>query len=144
MVTVRPAPPEHYPWIASRANLVIGSEFRAIEAIDGLGRIHGMVGYDGWCPGSVAMHVAMDNPVVLRSLLRPGFGLPFLELGIPLVKGTVLSNNPRALDLDLHLGFKQVATLKDWWAPGVDIVLLEMRKERLTIGSCSLSSSFRG
>jgi RimJ/RimL family protein N-acetyltransferase len=129
VISVREAPPEHYPWIAERAHLVIGSDFRAIEAVDEAGRILGMVGYDGWCPGSVAMHVALDNRGAARRLLQPAFGVPFIELKIPIIKGLVLSNNPRAIALDKHLGFKEVARLADWWAPGVDIILFEMRRE---------------
>lgn len=128
-MNVYTAPPEHYPWIAKRAQLVIGPGFSALEAVDDAGRIHAMVGYDGWCPGSVSMHVAMDNPAAMRSLIKPAFAIPFVQIEIPIVKGMVLSDNPRALALDLHLGFKEVARLRDWWAPGIDVILLEMRRE---------------
>ena len=123
------APPEHLSWIGEQAALDIGSEFRAIEAIDETGRIHGIVGYDGWCPGSVAMHVAIANPICIRRLIQTAFGLPFIEFNLPLVKATVLSDNEKSIRFTKHLGFKHVATLHDWWSPGVDLMLFEMRRE---------------
>jgi hypothetical protein len=129
MLTIRQAHPSHYGWIAKRATLDIGTEFRAIEAVDADGRIHGMVGYDGWCPGSVAMHVAIENPAAIRRLIHTAFGLPFLEFGLPLVKGMILSDNEKSIRLVKHLGFRHVATLHEWWGPGVDINLFEMRRE---------------
>jgi RimJ/RimL family protein N-acetyltransferase len=128
-VIIRPAPPEHYPWIAKRASLVIGPGFRAIEAVDREGNIAGMVGYDGWTDNSVSMHIALDNPAALRHILRPAFGIPFVEFGKGVVFGTVLSTNEKALKLDKHVGFREVARLKDAWAKGVDAVVLEMRRE---------------
>ena len=126
---VRAMPPEHYPWLAVRAQLTIGPEFRAIEAIDDAGRILAAVGYDGWAPNSVSMHVALEHPAALRHILRPAFRIPFVEFNKGVVFGTVLATNEKALRLDLHVGFREVARLKDAWAPGVDVLILEMRRE---------------
>lgn len=129
MIEVRAAPPEHYGWIASRAQLIVGSAFRAIEAVDANGNIIGMVGYDGWTPNSCAMHVAIEKPIAVRRLVRPAFGIPFLELKKHVVLGTVLTTNEAALKLDLHLGFTKLTTIRDGWKEGVGIHLLEMRRE---------------
>jgi hypothetical protein len=121
-------PPEHYPWIAKRASLVIGSQFRAIEAIDSNGRVHGAVGYDGWTPGAVCVHVALDHPAALRHLLKPGFRIPFDEFGRKVVLATVLSSNARSLALVTSLGFIESHRIVDGWSEGVDMVLFEMRR----------------
>ena len=68
-LTVKPAAPEDYSWIASRAELVIGPAFRAIKAVDASGRIHGMVGYDGWTGNACSVHIALDSPAALRALI---------------------------------------------------------------------------
>jgi hypothetical protein len=128
VIRVQAAPPEHYPWIAERAKLTIGPSFRAIEAVDG-DRILGMVGYDAWMPNSVAMHVAIDEPIAVRHLLKPAFGLPFLHYGKGVIVGTVLSTNEKALAFDKNLGFREVGRITDGWAVGVDLVFLEMRRE---------------
>jgi RimJ/RimL family protein N-acetyltransferase len=128
VIEIRAAPPEHYEWLKRKANLAIYPGFQAIEAVDG-DRIVGMVGYDGWTTNSCCMHVALDTPGAARRILRPAFGVPFTELGKGVVFATVLSTNKRALALDLHLGFKQVALLRDAFVPGVDTHILEMRRE---------------
>lgn len=126
---VRAAPTEHYAWIAERANLAIGPAFRAIEAVDDAGRIHGMVGYDGWTPNAVCMHVALDNPACMRHLLIPGFGIPFIELGRGVALAQVLSTNVRSLALVPRLGFRFAYRVRDGFKPGIDSVWFEMRKE---------------
>lgn len=126
---VRAAAPDHYPWIAERANLAIGPAFRAIEAVDAVGRIHGMVGYDGWTPNAVCMHVALENPACLRHLLVPGFGIPFVELGRGVALAHVLSTNARSLALVPRVGFRFVCRVRDGFKPGIDSVWFEMRKE---------------
>lgn len=132
MIAVREAPADHYGWIAERAGLTLTPAFRAFEALRE-GRIVGMVGYDGWTPNACHMHVAIDEPIAIRRLLRPAFGLVFdaqpKGLGLGVAFGSVLSTNEKALALDLALGFRVVGTLKDGWAVGVDIVMLEMRRE---------------
>ena len=129
MFTVRAAPPAHYDWIAKRANLIIGSNFGAIEAIDDAGRILGMVGFDGWTPNAVSMHVALDSPIAARRLLKVAFWVAFVDSKKGVVLGLVLSTNKRALKLDRHLGFTEIARIKDGWAVGVDTVVFQMRRE---------------
>jgi RimJ/RimL family protein N-acetyltransferase len=127
-VTVRAAPPEHLSWIAQRARLVLDRSFRAIEAVDG-DRILGMVGFDGWLDNACCVHVAIEHPLALRHLLRPGFGIPFNECGFGVVIAKVLSTNERSLALVKHLGFREVCRGKDWVRPGIDLVVLEMRRD---------------
>ncbi len=125
---VRWAPSEHYPWLAERAKIGIRSDLCALEAVSG-DRIVGMVGFDGWSAGSCCMHNALDAPIAARKLLRASFEFVFTVSNRPVAIATVLSNNARALKLDLHLGFRELFRGKDWWEPGVDIVFLEMRRE---------------
>jgi hypothetical protein len=126
---IRAAPPEHYPWLAERAGLVCGPAFRAIEAVDEAGRIHGMVGYDGWTENMVCVHIALEHPAALRHLLKPGFGIPFLELGRGVLVAQVLSTNERSLRLMTRLGFTYLSRVRDGKAKGVDLCLFEMRAE---------------
>lgn len=130
MIEVRPAPPEHYGWIAERAGLVAGPQFRALEAVAGE-RILGMVGYDGWTPNSCTMHVAIEEPIAVRRLLARAFDVP-LQLDQPrrVALAAVLSNNEKSLRFTEHLGFERVAELRDAWEPGVHLVLFRMALPR--------------
>lgn len=130
---VRPAHPTSYPWLASRANLVIGPAFRAIEAVDATGRIHGMVGYDGWTDNAVCMHVALDNPAALRALVKVGFGIAFdpapTGCGRGVALAQVVGTNERSLTLVKRLGFEPLCVVKDGWAKGLDMTWWQMRRE---------------
>lgn len=128
MIEVRAAPPEHYQWIAARASLILGPHFRALEALDGQGNILGMVGYDGWTPNSCSMHVAIENPIAVRRLLARAFTTPF-RLGRNVLLASVLSTNEKSLKFAKHLGFRQKARIQDGWSDGVDLLILELRRE---------------
>jgi RimJ/RimL family protein N-acetyltransferase len=126
---VQPMPPDHFPWFAERAGLAWSPGFQAIEAVDGKGRVRGMVGYDGWRPSAVCVHIALDDRLALKYLLRPAFRIPFLGWGANTLIGTVKSNNAAALELDLNLGFKEIGRVSDGWDFGVDMVILAMRRD---------------
>ena len=70
------------------------------------GSIVGAVGYDSWAKNSVAVHLAIDSPLAMRCFVQreaPAFYYPFIHCKIGVLFGTVRSDNPRALKLDLHL-----------------------------------------
>lgn len=129
---LREAPPEHYGWMAERAEVWVRPGFRAMEVVDGE-RILGMVGFDGWHQNSCAMHVALDPSLsgrrALGMLIRPAFRFVFESCGLGVAIATVLGTNKPALRLTKHLGFREVAIGRDWYAKGVDLVWLEMRAE---------------
>lgn len=130
---IRVAPPEHYPWLAERADLEITPRLRAIESIDPSGRILGMVGYDGWTDTAACMHIALGFPGAFRALIRPAFEWLFLDdprgAGKQVAVCQVLSTNARSLELVRHVGFREVFRGQGWWAPGVDLCWFEMRRD---------------
>lgn len=124
---VQNARPDAVRWLADQASLVLGPTFQAIEARGEDGRIHGAVGFDGWTENAVCLHVALANPLALRSLLRIGFGIAFKMRGVALAQ--VLGSNTRSLRLVERLGFKPLCRVRDGWAKGVDMAWFEMRRE---------------
>ena len=131
---VQVAPPEHWIWLAERASLSVGPGFGAMEAIEdmkgaeGPPRILGMVGFDGWTPATVSMHVALEAPIALRGLLRQCFGMAFIQFDRRVVTVMVRSNNQRSKELVRHLGFREVFRGRNYWSKGVDMILFEMRR----------------
>lgn len=123
------APRVDLAWLCERANVAPSPGLMAIEALDRNGQIAGMVGYDGWTEGSCCMHIALASPAALRTLIRPAFGIPFVELGRRVTLAMVLATNARSLALCHHVGFRDLCRIRDAWKPGVDMVLLEMRRE---------------
>lgn len=137
---VFPSPPEHYAWLGERTGCEMTAGFRAIEAQDGAerycrlcgryhGRIVGMVGYSGWTPNSVGMHLALDKPAAIRALLQHGFRYAFVQAEKQLVIGVTPGDNDRALKLNRHLGFRETYRVRDAWKPGVDLVIQELRRD---------------
>lgn len=119
-----------FRFLVDRTGCPVTKDFRAIEAIDERGgRTLGMVGYDGWTPNSVQMHVAIDSAIAVRRLLQPAFSYVFEQVGLGVAYGSTPAWNKRALAFNESVGWKVVHRLKDGWSPGVDIVLQEMRKE---------------
>lgn len=117
-------------WIQDRVGVAFSPKARAIAAVDEkTGRIAGMVAYDQMTPNSAQTHIALDNPIALRALMRPAFKYPFEELKLGLLLAFVLSTNLRSLELTEHVGFKPVYRIDDAVAPGVHFVLFEMRRE---------------
>ena len=126
---VRAAPPEHFQYLVDRAQVNLSPLFKAIEAVDDKGTVHGMFGYDGWTPNAVVMNVALDNPAALRHLIHPAFQYPFVQLNLGIALCAVRGDNTKSLKLTEHVGFKRVYTIKNCFGNGVDQMIFEMRRE---------------
>jgi len=128
-VIVQAAPPEHFGWLISRTDGGLTSDFRAVEAVDSTGRIHGMIGYSGWTETGVVMHIALDNPASFRHLVYPAFIFPFVQANRIVALAIVNSINERSLKLCKRVGFREVYRVKDGIRIGEDQVLFEMRRD---------------
>lgn len=128
---VRAAPSDHYGWILRRCQLAPTPGFRAIEALDGEGRVVAMLGYDAWTENAVQMHVAIDTPKVMaaREFTHAAFAYPFLQAKKGIVYTVTPGSNEKSLRLQRGMGFKEAWRLPDGWAPGVDLVVMVMRRE---------------
>lgn len=123
------APPSDFPWIVARTQCALTPGARAVKAVDTTGAIRGMVLYDGWTLNACQAHMAVDSPIVWRHLLGPAFAYPFLEAGRGVILATIPSHNTRSVRLARHFGFSDVARIRDGWAPGDDLFVLQMRRE---------------
>lgn len=119
---------EAFAWVEARTGCVLGRNARAIQAVDAAGRIRGVVAYDGWTENAVQAHMAVDAPVVWRSLLPAVFAYPFLEAGRGLLLGVIPAGNARSCAMARRLGFREAYRVKDGWAKGEDLVVHELRR----------------
>lgn len=126
---VQVAPPEHFPWLLERTGLWPSPGLRALEAVDELGQVRGMVGYDTWMRSTCFMHVAIEQPIAIRCLLRPAFSSLFEDAGYSVAMGLTRASNAPALRLARHLGFREAYRIRDGWQPGEDLIISELRKE---------------
>lgn len=129
MTRVQAAPPEHFTWLTERTRYRPASDFRAIEAVDEAGTIAGLVGFDHWNPNSAQIHVALDRPALCRNLIRAAFEFPFLQAGRGVLIALVAEMNSKSLNLAKRFGFTVAHRVADGWASGVDLLVMELRKE---------------
>jgi len=89
--------------------------------------IRAVVVYCGFYGKSCMVHVgSVGSHWLTKSFLRAVFDYPFNKLKLKVIIGTVAGSNEKALKLDRHLGFKDVAFIPDAHDEG-DLVILEMR-----------------
>jgi len=115
-------------WLCERIGLMPSPHLRCIANVNRDGKILGVVGFDGWNGASCQMHVAGEGNWVTRDLLFAGFDYPFNVAGCRVVLGLVPSGNKQALRFDKHVGFEEVARIKDAHPDG-ELILLKMRRE---------------
>jgi len=116
-------------WIVERTQCGLTPGARAIKAVDDSGRIRGMVAYDGWTLNAVQAHMAVDSPIVWRSLTKPAFSYPFLEAGRGVILAAIPVGNAKSINLAKRFGFRDLLRIQDGWAVGEDLLMLEMRRE---------------
>lgn len=91
--------------------------------------IRAVVVYCGFFGKSCMIHVGSEGQHwATKDFLKKVFDYPFNTLKLKVIIGTVAGSNEKALKLDRHLGFKDVATIPDAHNDG-DLVILEMRPE---------------
>lgn len=117
------------PWYTARTKCKLTPGARGIKAVDIHGKIWGMVVYDCFTRNGAQVHVALDSPWAARCLLRMAFTYPFVECGFQVLMGLVPALHRKSLVLAKALGFRETHRVCDGWAPGVDLVLLEMRRD---------------
>ena len=129
MTRVGAASPSDFSWLQSRTSCGMTDGFRAIKAVDDSGRILGMVGYDAWTESACQAHMAVDTPIAWRALLGPAFEYPFRQAGKSVILAVIPAGNARSVNLARRLGFRDVACIRDGWARGENMLILEMRRD---------------
>lgn len=116
-------------WLHERTGYTLGPEARSVAAVDSAGSARGMVAFDRWTPNAAHVHIALDTPAALRHLLPAACKYLFGQCGRGVALATVRAGNTRSLRLSQRLGFVETHRMRDGWAPGEDVVYLEMRRE---------------
>lgn len=130
-----PQTPEHQQmaleFMAARGVVIAPSEdLRFICHANSEGQVDAVVAYNGWTHRICSMHVVGEGSRWIdRAMLRVCFDYAFNQADRVAVYGQVAADNEAALKLDKHLGFKEIYRIKDAVRDGVDMVILEMRRE---------------
>jgi L-amino acid N-acyltransferase YncA len=123
------APPLVHEWLTSATGCVPTPQARAIAVLDAQGSLKGMALFDGWTENSVQVHVRVDSPMAWRRLRPAILEYAFDEARRGVLLGMIRSDNHRSLRTAEHFGFRESYRVKDGAALGVDLVLVELRRE---------------
>lgn len=115
-------------WLCERIGYMPTPWMRCIGSITPKNKILGVVGFDAWNGASCEMHVAGEGNWVTRDLLYATFDYAFNVAKLKVVIGMVPSTNKKAIRFDKHVGFEEVARIKNGTSDG-DLVIMQMRRE---------------
>jgi hypothetical protein len=85
---------------------------------------------DSFTVDACNVHFAIERPIVIKhGFLHEIARHLFIACGRKRIFGLVPANNSKALKLDTHIGFREVARVPDGYAEGIDYVVLRMDRE---------------
>lgn len=116
-----------YEWINERVGLARSEDFRAIGRVHN-GKLVAVSAFTGHNGASCQMHMAADGNMITRRHLEESFKYAFETCGYNVVFGMVPSGNAKAFDIDLRLGFKELANIPGAHPDG-SLHVLMMRRE---------------
>lgn len=119
----------HGAAIAAEAGAEFNRDYDTVISRTRGDKLLGGVIYSNFTRESISVHMAGFDPYwVNRDMLWMAFHYPYVQLKVNRMFGFVKSNNTKALDLDLRLGFKEVARIPGVY-PYADMVVLAMERE---------------
>lgn len=128
---------EECAYLVQKTGCTLTTDFNGIKATDAAGQIRGMVGYCDWSHNSVRMHMAVESPIVWRSLLRPALEYAFCQVKVGMILGVIRASNAKSLRFAGAVGLEEVFRLKNGARVGEDIVFMQLLKEncRFLVGN---------
>lgn len=122
----------HWPWFASRANACWCEDTKGLVVEDDVGRILAAAAFDSWSHTSCNIHIAIDNPMVIRrGFIAQIKDYVFNQAGRKMMLGFTPANNAKALRFNEKVGMREIFRLKDGYADGVDYVVTRMMKDEV-------------
>ena len=120
---------EEWMWFKERTHVILCEDMCGIVAYQGADVVAAGV-LDSFTVHSCNAHLAIDKPIVLRhGFIEAIAETAFITHNRKYIFGLVPDRNEKALKLDKHLGFYEVARVPDAVAEGVGYVVLRMDKE---------------
>lgn len=121
---------QEWEWVRERAYPIRCEDTQGIVAYDENGSIQACVVLDSFTVDACSAHIAIDNPFVIRhGFLHEVARHVFIACNRKRLFGLVPANNEKALKLDLHMGFEEVARIPDAYASGVDYIVIRMERQ---------------
>ena len=118
-------------WVMMRVGGVYNERIDHVIALYRDGRVMGGVVFTGFLQGGVLVHMAgSGGNWATRDFLWMIFHHGFIQLGCKKMIGLVASDNPRALSVNVRLGFIPEGRITDVCPNGADLIIFTMTKDR--------------
>ena len=116
-------------WFKERTHTIRCEDAQGLVVYDDQNQIQAMCVADSFTGNSCNVHFAIENPMVLRhGFFEEVAEHTFHRNSCKQIFGLVPSNNAKALKLDKHIGFSEIARIPDAIADGVDTVVMRLKK----------------
>ena len=120
---------DEWTWFKERTHVIRCEDTQGIVAFDDSG-IAAVAVLDSFTVDGCSVHFAIDRPIVIRSgFLNEIARHAFVSCNRKRIFGLVPSNNAKALKLDKHIGFTEVARVPNALAEGVDYIVMVMERK---------------
>jgi RimJ/RimL family protein N-acetyltransferase len=122
---------DEWLFLQERAKVLACQDSQGIVAFDNeTGKILAVCVADSFTVDACQVHFAIDNPLVIRrGFLHEIARHLFHVNNRKRIFGLVPANNTKAMKLDTHIGFREVARIPDGYADGIDYVVLRMDRD---------------
>jgi len=121
---------EDWPEIQSAIKCILMADTKGVVAKDEHGTILAAGVADTFSFTTCQVHQYIRNPLVLRhGFLEEIFNYVFVTCDRIAILGLVPGDNAKALKLNKHLGYHELARVKDGFNVGIDYIIMEMRRE---------------
>jgi len=121
---------QEWAWLQLKAGVIACQDSQGIVAYDDTGAIAAICAADSFTTDACQVHFAIDRPIVIKyGFLHEIARHLFIACNRDRIFGLVPANNAKALKLDTHIGFREVARVPDGYAKGVDYIVLRMDRD---------------
>ncbi len=119
---------QHARWVKEHVQCVFCEDTRGIIAIRDDAIVGAMIA-DSWSVNSAQAHYAVLDPLCFKHGMHVKFlDYVFNTAGRSQLIGLTPSNNEKAIKINRHFGFTQIARLPDAFSDGVDYLVMRLLK----------------
>jgi hypothetical protein len=121
--------PEEWAWIQIACKVIACEDSQGIVAYEDDTIVAACVA-DSFTVDACNVHFAIAKPLVIKhGFLHEIARHLFITCNRKRIFGLVPATNKKALRLDTHIGFREVARVPDGYAEGIDYVVLRMDRD---------------
>ena len=123
--------PSDWGWVNKQVGILRVEDTSGIMAIDSeKDTTVGAAIFDNWTANSVQTHFMVSSPLVLkRGFMQEVYDYVFQHKKMLYMYGLVPGDNEKAIKLNKHMGWTERTRLPEAYAPGIDYILMELKKE---------------